>query len=71
MKIVTKDQTTVYVLTADQMGQLDELISSLQAVYCDIFSNRELSIDEVLKKTPMMAVLTAVIKDQYTFTDIY
>ena len=52
MKIVTKDQTTVYVLTADQMTQLDELISSLQAVYCDIYSNRELSVDEILKKLP-------------------
>jgi len=70
MKIVTKDQTTVYVLTADQMLQLDELISSLQAVYCDIFSNRELSVEGILNTTPRIALLSAVIKDQYNFTDI-
>jgi len=50
--------------------QLDELISSLQAVYCDIFSNRELSVEGILNTTPRIALLTAVIKDQYNFTDI-
>lgn len=70
MKINTKNNTSVYVLSEDQMSQLDELISALQSVYCDIYSNRELSAERVLGKIPMMAVLTAVIKDQFSFEDL-
>ena len=70
MKINTKKNTSVYVLSEDQMARLDELISELQSVYCDIYSNRELSVEKVLGKMPMMAALTAVIKDQFSFEDL-
>ena len=67
MKINTKNNTSVYVLSEDQMGRLDELISELQSVYCDIYSNRELPMEKVLGKMPIAAALTAVIKDQFGF----
>ena len=58
-----KDKASVYVLNENHMQKLDELITELHCVYCDIYSNRELSTTSGLRETPTSALINALIEN--------
>jgi hypothetical protein len=45
------------------MEKLDDLISEIQTVYVDIYSNRRLSITDGLEVTPASGLINAVIEN--------
>lgn len=51
-------------LTGQHMDKLDELITEIQAVYCDIYSNRHLTVTTGIEIPPTSAVVNAAeVKD--------
>lgn len=70
MKRQEPEKADVYVLTQNHMGKIEELISELQSVYCDIFSNRHLKVTSGLEITPASALINAVIENKRDFDEI-
>ena len=52
------------------MAKLDELITEIQAVYCDIYSNRKLSVTNGLEVTPASGLINAVAENKLNFDDV-
>lgn len=73
MKILTdqNSKTSIYILTETHIQKLDELISELQCVYCDIYSNRQLSLTSGLEKTPLSGLLNAIPKNRHSNDDLF
>ncbi len=63
-------RANIYVLTQSHMDRLDELIMEIQAVYCDIFSNRHLTVTTGLERTPGSALVNAVVENNITYDDL-
>ena len=63
-------RSKIYVLTEVHMAKLDELITEIQAVFCDIYSNRQLSVTSGLEITPASGLLNAVAENRLNFDDI-
>lgn len=70
MKKIIKSKTSVYVLTENHIQKLDELITELQCVYCDIYSNRQLSLTSGLESTPASGLINAVIENNVDMEDL-
>lgn len=69
MMALKNQKTSIYILTETHMGKLDELITELQAVYCDIYANRELSVTSALAKTPASGLINATIDNNSDLDD--
>ena len=63
--------TDIYILTGDHMEKIEEIVSELQCVYLDIFSNRGLSVTQGLEKTPASAIINAAIENEVPFNSIF
>lgn len=63
-------RTNIYVLTEVHMAKLDELITEIQAVYCDIYSNRKLSVTKGLEVTPASGLLNAMVENKLKLNDM-
>lgn len=70
MKLESKKRTNVFIVDEQRMNKLDELISELQCVYCDILSNRGLSIGLGLERTPLSALLNAASENNLSLDDV-
>lgn len=70
MKLESKARTNVFIVDEQRMQKLDELISELQCVYCDILSNRGLSISLGLERTPLSALLNAASENNVPLDDL-
>jgi len=55
----SKTRTSIYILGEEHMRKLDELISEIQCIYCDIFSNRCLTVTSKYAGTPESAFINA------------
>lgn len=62
--------SNIYVLTDTHMTKLDELITEIQAVYCDIYSNRGLSLSSMLDTSPAPGLINDAIETNVDFEDI-
>ena len=71
MKKIPRTKTSIYVLTESHMQKLDELISELQCVYCDIYSNRQLSITSGLEETTASGLVNCLIESRLAIEDIF
>ena len=58
-----RKRSAIYVLTESHMGKLDELITEIQAVYCDILSNRQFLVTSGPAATPASGLTNAVIEN--------
>lgn len=70
MKQLSKKRTNIFVVDEGRMAKLDELISELQCVYCDILSNRGLSVTSGLERTPMSGLLNAISENGLSLDDV-
>jgi hypothetical protein len=71
MKQLPKKRTTIFVLDENRMAKLDELISELQCIYCDILSNRGLSITSgAISSTPISTLLNHVSENGLSLGDV-
>ena len=70
MNGLSKNKTSVYILNESHMRKLDELISEIQCVYCDILSNRALSVTSGLEVTPASALLNAISENRLSIDDV-
>jgi hypothetical protein len=52
------------------MAKFDELISELQCFYCDIYSNRGLTVTSGLDETPMSGFLNATHENGISIEDV-
>jgi len=70
MKLESQKRTNVFIVDEPRMQKLDELISELQCVYCDILSNRGISISLGLERTPLSALLNAASENNLSLDDV-
>ena len=71
MKNPANRKTEIYILTEAHMARLDELISEIQAVYLDIFSNRGLSVTSGMERTPASGLINALSENELAFEDVF
>jgi hypothetical protein len=70
MKLESKERKNVFIVDEQRMHKLDELISELQCVYCDILSNRGLSISSGRERTPLSTLLNAASENNIPLDDL-
>jgi hypothetical protein len=70
MKSISGTRKDIFILDEMRMQKLDELISELQCLYCDIFSNRSLSVTSGLDRTPASGLINALSENGLSMDDI-